>query len=127
MLQLNEQVVVTAVVPFNVEVEHSFVVKAFSTGAHQRGQPEVVQQAVEYQPGHRHEVLVAGLTFFEEIHCFHGFVPHILAVVHVLEPISSDFATVQTDQVEGTSSVHVLLYICEITPHPRKRKIRNLG
>ena len=126
-LLLNRQVVVAAVVLFNMEVEHSLVVEALTTGAYQRGQPEVVQQAVEYQPGHRHEVLVAGLTLLEEIHRFHGFVPHILAVVCMLEPVSSDFAAVQTDQVEGMSSVHVLLHICEITPHPRKRKIQNLG
>ena len=67
-LQLNEEVVVTAVVPLNVEVKHSLVVETFTTGAHQRGQPEVMQQAMEYQPGHRHKVLVAGLTFLEEIH-----------------------------------------------------------
>ena len=85
-----------------MEVEHSFVVEAFSTGAHQRGQPEVVQQAVEYQPCHRHEVLVAGLTLLQKIHRFHGPVPHILTTVDMLKPVSSHLITVQTDQIQGT-------------------------
>ena len=35
-LRLDIQVLVAAVVPFHVKVEYSFVVKALSTGAHQR-------------------------------------------------------------------------------------------
>ena len=85
-----------------MEVEHSFVVEAFSTGAHQRGQPEVVQQAMEYQPCHQHKVLVAGLTLLQKIHCFHGFVSDVLTSVEVLEPVSSDLTAVQTNQVQGT-------------------------
>ena len=102
VLQLNEEVVVTAVVPFNVEVKHSLVVEAFTTGAHQRGQPEVVQQAVDYQPCHRYKVLVAGLTLLQKIHHFHGFVSDLLTSVEVLEPVSSNLTAVQTNQVQGT-------------------------
>ena len=41
-LQLDEEVVITAVVPLNVEVKHSFVVETFTARTHQRQQPEVV-------------------------------------------------------------------------------------
>ena len=101
-LRLNEQVVVAAVVPFNMEVKYSLVVKAFAARAHQRRQPEVMQQGVKNQPCHRHEVLVAGLTFLEEIYRFHGFVANVLTSVEVFEPVSSNLTTVQTNQVQGT-------------------------
>ena len=100
-LQLNEQVVVAAVVPLNMEVKYSLVVKAFAARAHQRWQPEVMQQGVKNQPCHRHEVLVAGLAFLEEIYRFHGFVSDILTSVEVFEPVSSNLTTVQTNQVQG--------------------------
>ena len=35
-LRLDEEIVVTAVVPLNVEVKHSFVVEASTTRTHQR-------------------------------------------------------------------------------------------
>ena len=62
-LRLDEEIVVTAVVPLNVEVKHSFVVETSTTRAHQQRQPEMMQQGMEYQPCHRHEILVADLTF----------------------------------------------------------------
>ena len=51
-LRLNEQVVVAAVVSLNMEVKYSLVVKAFAARAHQRRQPEVMQQGVKNQPCH---------------------------------------------------------------------------
>ena len=80
-LRLNEQIVVAAVVPLHMEIKYSLVVKAFATRAHQRRQPEVMQQGVKNQPCHRHEVLVAGLAFLEEIYRFHGFVSDVLTSV----------------------------------------------
>ena len=121
MLRLDAEVMIAAVVPLNMEVKHSLVVETFAARTHQRWEPEVVHQGVEYQPCHQHEVLVTGLTLLEEINCLHGPVPHILTSVGVFEPISSDFAAVQTYQVEGTSSIHVLLHVREITPHPREK------
>ena len=56
-----------------------------------------MQQTVQYQPRHQHEVLVAGLTLFQEIHHLHGPVPDIVTVVDVFEPIRSNFTTVQAD------------------------------
>ena len=35
--RLDEEVVITAVVPLNVEVKHSFVVETFTARTHQRG------------------------------------------------------------------------------------------
>ena len=100
-LRLNEQVVVAAVVPLNMEIKYSLVVKTFATRAHQRQQPEMMQQGVKNQPCHQHEVLVAGLTFLKEIHCLHGPVPDVLTPMSVLKPVSSNLTTVQTNQVQG--------------------------
>ena len=126
-LRLNGKVVVATVVLLNMEVKHSLVVKTFAAETHQRRQTEVVQQRVKYQPCHRHEVLVTGLTLLEEIHCLHGPVSDVLTPMSVLEPIGTDFATIQADQVEGTLSVHVLVRVCKITPHPRKEQCKNLS
>ena len=101
-LRLNKQIVVAAVVPLHMQVKNAFIIKTFATRAHQRRQPEVMQQGVKNQPCHRHEVLVAGLAFLEEIYCFHGFVSDVLTLMKVLEPISSNLTTVQTNQVQGT-------------------------
>ena len=80
-----------------MEVKYSLVVKALATGAHQRRQPEVMQQGVKNQSCHRHEVLVADLTFLEEIHRLHGLVPEVLTLMSMLEPVGTNFATIQTD------------------------------
>ena len=113
---------ITAVVPLNMEVKHSFVVETSTTRTHQRWQPEMVQQGMEYQPCQRHEILVKGLTFLKKIDCFHGPVPDILTLVNVFESIGTDLATVQAYQVQSALSVNMLLHICKITPHPREKR-----
>ena len=97
MLRLNEQVVVAAVVPLHMEIEYILIVKTFAARAHQRRQPEVMQQGVKNQPCHRHKVLVAGFAFLEEIHHLHGPVPHVLTPMSVLKAISTNFVTIQAD------------------------------
>ena len=97
VLQLNEQVVVATVVPLNMEVKYSLVVKTFATRAHQRRQPEMMQQGVKNQPCHRHKVLVAGLAFLKEIHRLHGPVPDVLTPMSVLKSVSTNFTTIQAD------------------------------
>ena len=96
-LQLNGKIVVATVTPLNVEVKYSLGVKALATGAHQRQQLEVMQQGMKNQPCHRHEVLVADLAFLEEIHHLHGPVSKVLTPMSVLEPVGTNFATIQAD------------------------------
>ena len=82
----------------------------------------MVQQGMEYQLCHRHEILVIGLTFLKKINRFHGPVPNIMTSVDVFESVSPYLTTVQAYQVQGALSVNMLLHVCKITPHPRENK-----
>ena len=97
VLHLNEQIVVATVVPLHMQIKNTFIIKTFAARAHQRWQPEVMQQRVKNKPCHRHEVLVAGLAFLQEIYHLHGSVPDVLAPMGVLESIRTNLAAVQAD------------------------------
>ena len=97
MLRLNKQIVVAAVVPLHMYIKNTFIIKTFAARAHQRWQPEVMQQRVKNKLCHRHEVLVAGLAFLQEIYRLHGLVPDVLAPMSVLKSICANFTTIQAD------------------------------
>ena len=120
--RLDGQVVEAAVAPFHVQIKNAFVIEILPAGAHQRWQMKMTWQGVEDEPCHRREILVTDLTLLYKIDGLHRLVSDFLTSVCVLEAVWPDLATVQANEIQSLSGVHVLFNFGQVTPHPRRNQ-----
>ena len=65
---------------------------------------------------------MTNLTLLHEIDGLHQSVPDFLAPVCMLKAVGTHLATIQANEIQSPSGVHVLFDFRQVTPHPRRNQ-----